>query len=1014
MSSPTRTTNDAHAPDIGTLQDELSRRDKIIRVLMDRVERGMDEQSQDYRFFEKAIVLGEQVEQRTAELAQALQTLRGLNAALDNERSESEAARARLTAAISSSSDGFALFDANDTLALLNPMLSEMFSGVIAPESGQTYADMLAGARQTPWAASWQAVHRKARDGAAASEEVELPNGLWLRISEQPTPDSGIVGIYTDISDIKARESQRRERELAAQAVLLQTTLDNLEQGVVVLDTQGGVAAWNRRLEHILGHGALAHGMHFRDLPVIGDAPCFSPVAMDKERCACSCERPCELNLPDHRSLSLSSAAMPDGGRVITVSDMTEKRRQEARIRELADELQLIFENAHVGIAYVRERVIVNCNSRLAEMFGWPCADALIGQSTEVIYLNREDWEQRGEVIYKDLAENGFSDRTDWHARRDGTPIWCHRSGRPAVDDDPQAGSIWVFADLTERREQQQKLLLAQKVFEHCAEALMVTDADGLIVDVNEAFTRISGYEVGEVIGKTPRILKSGRHSSAFYERMWANLRDTGSWSGEVWDRRKNGEEYPKWLSIAAVRDVQGTITNYVAAFEDVTSRKEAEERIQALAHHDHLTGLPNRLLLRDRFSLAMKARKRTGRAMGFMFLDLDHFKRVNDSLGHRAGDELLVAVVERLRHVLREGDTISRQGGDEFVVLVNEIDSPDDVARIAEKIIGALQDPIEIGDWSLTTTASIGIAMVPQDGDDFDALLQRADTAMYRAKEQGRGSYAFFRQEMNEAATHRLEMVNALHGAIAESAFELAYQPLVNLSDRRIGSVEALLRWPTNGKYIPPSDFIPVAEETGLILPIGEWIMEEACRQARIWQNNGHPCRIAVNISGIQICRGNIPDLLLRSASQAGIRPEAIEIELTESILVQDSDAVREVIADLKRIGSSVAIDDFGTGYSSLAYLSRFKADKLKIDQSFIAKVENCEEDRAIVQMVANISRVLGMTCVAEGVETAAQLAFVAHCGCDAVQGYHISRPLKPTDFEVFATKHRGLRLAG
>jgi len=973
---------------------ELARRDKIIQVLMDRVERGMDARHQDYSFFEKALVLGQQVEERTRELAEALKTVRGLNTALAHETREAAASQARLMAAIGASSDGFALFDASDALVLSNPVLDRVFGEELVVEIGQTHGDLLRDIRTRDWALQWQRVHIQARRGSAVRDEVRLSDGRWLRISEQPTPDGGIVGIYTDITEMKSREMARREHALAQQAVLLQTTLDNLEQGVLVLDAHDRLAAWNQRLEQLLGQTELTRGDEFRHLPTLGTLPALQ----SREPCKT------EFTLQDSRIVSLVAADMPDGGRVITLSDITEKRLQAARIQSLADELRLIYDNAHVGIIYVRDRTILSCNTRMAEMFGWANAGALQGHSTRVLYGSDEEFLSRGDAIYTDLHERGFSDHTDWHAKCDGTPIWCHRTGRPINPKDPQEGSIWVFADMTDRREQERKLHLAQTVFAHCAEALMVTDANGVIIDVNAAFSMISGYERDEVVGQTPRVLKSNRHSEEFYQRMWQRLTTVGSWSGEVWDKRKDGPEYPKWLSIAAVRDPDGTITHYVAAFEDVTSRKEAEQRIRDLAEHDHLTGLPNRLLLRDRFDLAIKQHRRHNSCLGFMFLDLDHFKRVNDSLGHPAGDSLLISVVERLREVLREGDTISRLGGDEFVILLNDIGSSSAAAAIAEKIIMSLKTPIDVGGNPLVTSASIGIAMAPQDGEDFDGLLQRADTAMYRAKEQGRGSFAFFRKEMNEAATARLRLVNALHDAIGSDQFSLVYQPLVSTATRQIECVEALMRWNCGGQSISPAEFIPIAEETGLILPMGEWIMETACRQARYWRDRGHDWRIAVNVSGIQLYRTDIPALLARHAAAAGIPPSAIEIEITESTLMHDSAGVEGIIAQIKRLGSSVAIDDFGTGYSSLAYLSRFKADKLKIDRSFIDKVETSEEDRAIVQMVANIARVLKMHCVAEGVENAQQLEYIRECGCDTVQGFFISRPLAVADFDRFA----------
>ncbi len=1002
----------ARVPDtrtlIAELRDELQRKDKIIRVLMDRVERGMDGQGTDYSFFQTAILLGEQVKQRTTELGDAMRSLRALNAELGQERAAVEAARARLDAAIASSSDGFAMFDEDDRLVLVNPQLSEVV-GLDPAElrQGRPFDEVLAAHRDLDWAQHWQALHAAAREGTPVRGELQVGDGRWVRIAEQPSEAGGVVGAYTDISDIKQRESLRRQRDLSRQAALLRSTLDNLEQGVAVLDAKLCLSAWNSRLSEILGIPAtsLKVGLPCRELPCIGSTAETLTVG---DRAVAGSDTNVERSLDDGRVLDLHCGAMPDQGRVLTVTEITEKRLQEARIRRLLDELRLIFENAHVAIAYVRGRNFVNCNSRMAEMFGWSDAAALIGQHTAVIYPSEEYWSEEGSLIYGDLREQGYSDRISQHMRKDGSTIWCHRTGRPLDQEDPHAGSIWVFVDLTERRAQEERLELAHKVFHHSSDALLVTDAHGIIMDVNEAFTRISGYSADEAIGNSPRILKSGRQDESFYKSMWGQLLEKGQWQGELWDRRKDGEVYPKWLSIAAVRNAAGELTNFVASFTDITDRKRAEARIQALAEHDHLTGLPNRMLLRDRFAHAVEGMRRSGKSLAFMFVDLDHFKRINDSLGHRMGDELLVSVVKRLRSVLREADTISREGGDEFVVLLSDVESIQAAASIADKIISVLANPFNLRGMPITTSASIGIAMAPADGRDFDTLLQKADTAMYRSKEIGRGAYTFFRQEMNDTAIRRLDMVNALHRAISEGSFELHYQPLMRIPDRRVYGAEALLRWSPDGQRVPAAELIALAEESGLILPIGDWVMANACRQARIWRDAGLPCQIAVNVSGIQIYRANVADLLLRCAREAAIEPSLIEIELTESTLIQDSAAVREVIEDVKRLGSTVAIDDFGTGYSSLSYLSRFRVDKLKIDRSFIANAQGSEEDRAIVQMIANISRLLGMRCLAEGVENEAQFAFAEASGCHDAQGYHIARPLSVADYERFVANDR------
>jgi diguanylate cyclase (GGDEF)-like protein/PAS domain S-box-containing protein len=987
------------------LAAEIARRDKIIGVLMNRVELGMDAQGSDYSFFQSTVLLGDQVKERTRRLDDAMLALQRSNAALDTEKRAVEAARIRLFEAIGCSSDGFALFDAEDRLIMANPEFAALWQEkghFLALSIGETFTaitDRIDTSGISPeWLAHWGALHARARQGQPATVEIMIRDRFWVRVSERPTAEGGVVGTYADISEIKQQENLRRERELGQQALLLQTTLDNLAQGVMVFDGADRLVAWNDRLIEMLALAPqdLVKDKSYAELPAI-----FSsfPDAQDRNIVECP--------LADGRTFAVRRAAMPDGGTVITMADISDRKRQEARIQELLDELRLTFENAHVGIVHLRNRQFVSCNTRMAEMLGWDSPEDLLGQTTEIIYPSHEDFEAIGARAYAELVSTGYSDSEQMFRRRDGSHIWCHLTGRPVDRANPVAGSVWVFADITERRAQEAQLHLAHTVFEHGSEALMVTDHNGIIVDVNRAFTKISGYEPAEVIGQSPQIFKSGRHTPQFYADMWAALKETGIWIGEVFDRRKNGEIYPKALSISTVYGEDGKVLNYIGSFQDISERKASEEKIQFLAHHDVLTALPNRLLLRDRFGQSMEQAKRFGHSMAFMFLDLDEFKRVNDTLGHRVGDDLLLCVVQRLKENLREIDNISRQGGDEFIILMNDIETPVAAAAAATKIISAMAKPFHIQGHLINSSVSIGIAMAPIDGSDFDTLLQKSDIAMYHSKGRGRGGYSFFRQDMNDAAMTRHTLINSLHTALEKNEFHLFYQPQLSLKKNSILGCEALLRWRrSDGANIGPGEFIPVAEDTGLILPIGEWVLNEACRQARVWLDNKLPIKIAVNFSGVQIYRSDVPALVARAARDAGIDPQLIEVELTESTLIQDNKLVLEVVAALKAMGCSIAIDDFGTGYSSLSYLSRFQVDKLKIDQSFIACSESSAEDGAIVRMITQMAHALKLRAIAEGVETPGQLALLQNCGCDEIQGYFISRPIDPIAFETFAKK--------
>ncbi len=844
------------------------------------------------------------------------------------------------------------------------------------------------------------------------------PQGTWLYFTAAPLYNRAgeVIGAIETLQDIsgqrRADEALRREHQI------MNTMIEHFPSGITVMDASLEIIKFNRRFKSMLD---------FPDLLVVPPNPLQKFIRFNAERGeygvvdveatvrdgmarARRGEAHCfERTRPDGSVLEVKGSPLPDGGFVTSYTDITDRKRAEADMLRLLAEQQLIFDNAHVGIAWVRERKIIRCNQRLAEMFLFKDPADLVGQPTRIFYQSDAQWEDIGTRMYAELEQQGSSQSEYSMQRLDGEAIRVMLTGRPLEQRNVEQGSIWVYTDVTTRYRQEAALRLSERVFAHTLEALMVTDSNGVIVNVNQAFTEITGYVREEVVGQTPRILKSGRHDEAFYAEMWRKVIKQGRWEGEVWDRRKDGSVYPKWLSITTVRDSDGKIINYIGSFDDITERKAAQEKIQYLAHHDPLTGLPNRLLLRDRFSHVMEQSRRKQRCIALMFLDLDHFKRINDSLGHRVGDRLLIAVVRRLRACLRESDTLSRQGGDEFILLLDDIGSRQVAAHIADKIIAALVEPFQIGDHQLTTSVSIGIVIAPEDGTDFDMLMQKADTAMYASKEKARGTWHFFHPSMDEQARRRLDLANRLRQALQHNEFYLVYQPQVYADSGRVFGAEALLRWqPLGGASISPVEFIPVAEEIGLILPLGEWVMQQACEQARRWQDADLECRVAVNVSAVQIYRSDVVAALQQAARQAGISPALIQIELTESTLIDDSILIQDVISGLKGIGVGVAIDDFGTGYSSLAYLKRFRVDKLKIDSSFVADAASNEEGAALSRAVISIARSLNMRAIAEGVETAEQLAFLREAGCNEIQGYYFSKPLLPADFAAYALRHR------
>jgi diguanylate cyclase (GGDEF)-like protein/PAS domain S-box-containing protein len=564
-----------------------------------------------------------------------------------------------------------------------------------------------------------------------------------------------------------------------------------------------------------------------------------------------------------------------------------------------------------------------------------------------------------------------------------------------------------------ERELFERELRLAATVFEKSHQAIAITDAERRIVAVNSAFTGMTDYTRDEVLGKNPKLLSSGRHSREFYRAMRKAIETTDYWGGEVWNRRKNGEIYPVWLGISAVRNETGKITHYVGIFSDITERKAAEEKIHYLAHHDPLTGLPNRSLVQDRLVHALARAARNRRVVALLFLDLDRFKTINDSLGHPTGDRLLQQVALRIRACVRESDTVSRQGGDEFLLVVSDLRDAAEARLIAQKILESLAEPFEIDNHSIAISFSIGISVYPDDGDDFQSLQRKADIAMYHAKDAGRNTYRFFTEQMNRDSLEKLRLEAHLRRALENREFSLHYQPQVDLATGRVIGAEALIRWhrPELGD-IPPGQFIPIAEESGLIIPIGEWVLREACRQNRAWQAAGFaPMTVAVNLSALQFQRGDIVGIVVRILDETGLPPAHLELELTESLLLQNAARTMNALDQLKALGVKLSIDDFGTGYSSLAYLKRLSVDKLKIDQSFVRDLPHDPEDAAIVQAIISMAHGLSLATIAEGVETPEQASILERQGCDEAQGYFYARPLPAGDFAEFLRVPRRVR---
>jgi diguanylate cyclase (GGDEF)-like protein/PAS domain S-box-containing protein len=556
----------------------------------------------------------------------------------------------------------------------------------------------------------------------------------------------------------------------------------------------------------------------------------------------------------------------------------------------------------------------------------------------------------------------------------------------------------------------QANLRLYATLFNSAVEGMVITDTNIRVLVANPAFTTITGYSAEEIRTHSPSMLSSGRHARSFYQDMWKNIERCGKWQGEIWNRRKNGEMYPEWLSITAVSDATGNVTHYIGVFSDMTERKKNEAHIQHLSLHDPLTNLPNRLFMQERLNEALAQSQRINSHTAVLFVNLDRFRNINDTLGNELGDALLQQVAQRSQSLLRDTDTVSRLGSDEFVFILPDVDQPQDAVSIARKLLASISRPYLLAGHDITITASIGIALSGPDGSTAAELLRNADAAMSRVKEDGRNNFRFYSADMNIATLGDLLLENQLRNAIKCNELELYYQPKIDSHTNIMHGAEALLRWrhPEHG-MIPPDRFIRLAEESGLIVSIGAWVLRTACRQIRTWRDAGLPVvPVAVNLSAQQFLQDDLPSLVSDSLEAAGIEPNLLELELTESMLVRNAERTIGILSQLRKMGVSLSIDDFGTGYSSLSYLKQFEVNLLKIDKSFVADIQSTDTGGSIAVAVIGLARALNLKVIAEGVETDEQRRFLSDHGCDFFQGFFFSRPVPAPDF---AQKLAGLK---
>ncbi|RJQ38000.1 MAG: EAL domain-containing protein [Nitrospiraceae bacterium] len=554
--------------------------------------------------------------------------------------------------------------------------------------------------------------------------------------------------------------------------------------------------------------------------------------------------------------------------------------------------------------------------------------------------------------------------------------------------------------------------LLAYNVLDSSNNPILITDAQANIEYVNPAFCFATGYAKEELIGQKPNIMKSGKHNREFYMEMWKTIKETGRWQGEIWDKRKNGDIYPKWLSISAIKNSRGETVKYSGLFSDITALKQTEEQIEHLSNYDSLTNLPNRRLFLDRLNQALLGAERNNRALAVMFVDINRFKNINNTFGHSAGDQLIKEFSKRVSGCMRKEDTVGHISGNSFAIILPAIEGKESAEVVSRKIIDSMLSPFILKGHKVIVSASIGIALYPLDSDKLEMLIKNAETAMYNAKEHGDNRIQFYNNAMGDMTFQRLSIEANIREALEREEFVLYYQPVVNLNSGMISGMEALIRRQEPEWVAPPSKFIELAEETGLILQICEWTLRKACRQNKLWQAEGlPPMHIAVNIASSQFYEGRLIKTVTDVLRETGLEPKYLELELIERLIMQDSAASINMMQDLKKLGTMISVDDFGTGYSSLNYLRLFPVDKLKIDQSFVRDIAHDSSSASISKAIIALAHSLNLKTVAEGVETEAQLSFLRECGCDEMQGYYFSVPLPAESFKKLVLSGKKIR---
>lgn len=917
-----------------------------------------------------------------------------------------------LRAVMDATTDTIFMMELDGTCVLINPTGAARFNLNVSDMIGKGIYDFMPPEVATQRKAMVEEVIRTKKSTLVVDERA----GLWLEGNICPVFDNN--GKVTRIAVFARDITKRKRAEVALRKERDFTTaiLDTAGCLIVVLNRVGQIVRFNHTCEKLTGYTFAEVNNHYvwdfllppeNIEPVknyFGGLITTHPPKKHYENCWLT-----KYQTP--RLIAWSNTTLlDDDGKVeyviATGLDITERKQAEEALKKVLAEQAAILDNSMVGIAFLGpRRLFRRVNKKFEALFGYSEAE-LKGRTTEILYPSHELFEQVGNETYPPL-EQGLTYQGEHLMRhQNGTLFWCRFLVKAIDQEDLSRGYIWNLEDVTEQRQAQEKLRLAATVFETTTEAILITDANNRIITVNPAFTTITGYPLEEVIGKQPNILKSDKHDAAFYAALWNSLIQKGKWQGEIWNCCKSGELYAEWLSIVAIKDSNNQIIQYVAVFSDITKRKQAEELIWRQANYDALTNLPNRSLFTNRLALAISTAKRSQERVALLFIDLDRFKWVNDTLGHQAGDVLLQEAAQRLTHCVREADTVARLGGDEFTVVLPNLEEVLEARKIAERILDSLSQPFTLDNHEVSIGGSIGITCFPDDGQEVETLLKNADTAMYQAKENGRNTFRFFTAAMNFQVSEHLRLENALHRALERSQFVLHYQPIINLASGQLIGAESLLCWqPPQQELVLPNRFMSLAEDTGLIVPMGRWGLRAVAQQLQDWHDIGWTfLQLTINVSPRQLRSAQFLELVTTVLNRTKLPPHSLIFEVTENILLETLPEIITTLCQLGELGVQIAIEDFGTGGVFFHYLKQIPIQFLKIGPTFIQDVTSNNYNMILLETIITLAHKLNLKVIGEGVETREQLEFLRSQGCDLVQGYYFSKPLSCENFEQFA----------